>query len=334
LSKKANPTIVGSFILVAIGLTIAAFIALGNIKLKDDRFRGVAFFTGSLYGLDLGAPVTFRGVTIGRVSEIRINYDKKQNNYLIPVYVDIEQTPYLDSDQPGRWRSEAIRTVMQQLIDQGLRAQLKISSLLTGKLYIDLAFYPDTKANLHNKNPELIEIPTLPSGLEQITQRLEKLPLDEILNKTAITLDAINNLINSPQTLHALQTLDATLARLDTLLEKADVDLPALSTELKQGLNNFSTLAATATAFLQTADKELSPMSRDLQQLLTSLNTTAIAITQTLKNIKQLTAKDSNFTYQVSSSLEEIEKAAASARQLTEYLQQHPNALLFGQGEN
>ncbi len=334
MSKKANPTIVGSFVLVAIALTIAAIIALGNIKLKDDRFRGVAFFTGSLYGLDLGAPVTFRGVTIGRVSEIRINYDKKQNNYIIPVYVDIEQTPYLDSDRPGSWRSEAIRTVMQQLIDQGLRAQLKISSLLTSKLYIDLAFYPDTKANLHNKDPELIEIPTLPSGLEQITQRLESLPLNEILNKTADALDSINNIINSPQTRHALQTLDATLARLDTLLGKADVNLPVLSSELKQGLSNFSTLAATATAFLQTADKELSPMSRDLQQLLTSLNTTAISITQTLNNIKQLTAKDSDFSYQISSSLEEIEKAAASARQLTEYLQQHPNALLFGQGEN
>ncbi len=334
MSKKANPTIVGSFVLVAIALTIAAIIALGNIKLKDDRFRGVAFFTGSLYGLDLGAPVTFRGVTIGRVSEIRINYDKKQNNYIIPVYVDIEQTPYLDSDRPGSWRSEAIRTVMQQLIDQGLRAQLKISSLLTSKLYIDLAFYPDTKANLHNKDPELIEIPTLPSGLEQITQRLESLPLNEILNKTAAALDSINNIINSPQTRHALQTLDATLARLDTLLGKADVNLPVLSSELKQGLSNFSTLAATATAFLQTADKELSPMSRDLQQLLTSLNTTAISITQTLNNIKQLTAKDSDFSYQISSSLEEIEKAAASARQLTEYLQQHPNALLFGQGEN
>ena len=73
-------------------------------------------------------------------------------------------------------------------------------------------------------------------------------------------------------------------------------------------------------------------MSRDLQQMLTSLNTTANAITKTLNNIQQVTAHDSTLSYQVTNSLQEIEKAAVSIRQLTDYLQQNPNALIFGQG--
>lgn len=334
MSKKANPTLVGAFVLVAAALTVAAVIALGSIKFKDNTFRCVAFFTGSLYGLDLGAAVAFRGVTIGRVSDIRINFDQQQNNYIIPVYIDIEQTQALEDNQADSRNPETLRKMIQQLIGQGLKAQLKTTSLLTGKLYIDLAFFPDTEIRLHGKDPELIEIPTQASGLEQITQKLETLPLKEILNKTASALDGINSIINSAETRHALQALDSTLARLDTLLAKADTELPVLTAELKKGLTNFSTLSATASTFLKTADKELPPMSRDLQHLLTSLNGTATTLTKTLNNIEQITAKDSLFSYQVTSSLQEIEKAASSIRQLTDYLQQNPNALLFGQGED
>lgn len=334
MSKKANPTLVGTFALAAIALTVAAIIALGNIKFKDNKFRCVAFFTGSLYGLDIGAPVTFRGVTIGRVREIRINFDKEQSNYIIPVYVDIEQTPDLGGDHVASWNPANIQRMMQQLISQGMRAQLKMSSLLTAKLYIDLAFYPDTEAHLHGTNAGLIEIPTQASGLEQITQKLESLPLNEILDKTATALDGINRIINSTETRNALKALDSTLTRLDTLLAHADTELPGLTVDLKKGLANFSTLATTATSILRTADKELPLMSRDLQQLLTNLNGTATALTKTLNNIEQLTAKDSTLTYQAASSLQEIEKAASSIRQLTEYLQQNPNALVFGQGKD
>ena len=334
MSKKANPTLVGTFVIAAIILTVAAIIMLGNIKLKDNKFRCVAFFTGSLYGLDIGAPVTFRGVTIGRVKEIRINFDKDQNNYIIPVYVDIEQTPDLGGDHVESLDPTNIQRLIQQMIGQGLRAQLKMSSLLTAKLYIDLALHPNTEVQLHDTTTGLIEIPTLASGLEQITQKLERLPLTEILDKTATALDGINRIINSTETRNALQSLDSTLTRFDTLLAKADTELPLLSAELKKGLVSFSTLSTTASTFLRTTDKELPLMSRDLQQLLTSLNGTATALTKTLNNIEQLTAKDSTFTYQAASSLQEIEKAASSIRQLTDFLQQYPNALIFGQGKD
>lgn len=334
MSKKANPTIVGAFVLAAIVLTVAAIVALGNIKFRESKFRCVAFFTGSLYGLDIGAPVTFRGVTIGRVATIRINFDKEQNNYIIPVYVDIEQSPDLDGNRPEGRDPENLRQIMQQLIDQGLRAQLKISSLLTAKLYIDLAIHPNTEARLHGTTAGLLEIPTLPSGLEQITQRLESLPLNEILNKAAVALDGINNLVNSKETKNALGSLESTLVSLNALLARADTEFPALAAELRKGLANFATLSTTATALLRAADKELPPLSAEVKHLLTSLNATAGTLTKTLNNIEQMTAKDSLLAYQVAASLREIERAATSIRQLTDYLQQHPNALVFGQDED
>lgn len=334
MSKKANPTLVGAFVLTAIGLTIAAIVILGNIKFKDDRFRCVAYFTGSLYGLDIGAPVTFRGVTIGRVSAVRISFDAQKNNYIIPVYIDIQQTPDLTNNRSENWHPDTIRAMLTELIDQGMRAQLKITSLLTGKLYIDLAFYPGTKAQLRGKDTDLFEIPTQVSGLEQITQTLETMPLSEILHKTATALDGINSIINSKETRNALAALDTTMDRVNTLLGRADSEFPALAAELKKGLTNFAALSATADRFLHTADKQLPGMSSEFKHLLSGLNATAASLTKTLNNIEQLTAKDSLLSYQAGASLREIERAAASIRQLTDYLQQNPNALLFGQGED
>ncbi|WP_310598679.1 MlaD family protein [Desulfobulbus sp.] len=334
MSKKANPTLVGGFVLVALALALAAVIVLGKIKFKDNRLRCVAYFTGSLYGLDAGAPVTFRGVTIGRVSAVQIDFDSRRNNYVIPVYLDIEQKSDLTGKHRTDWGPEELRAMLRQMIGQGLRAQLKITSLLTSKLYIDLAFFPEAQVPQVAKEEGLLEIPTQPSGLEQITQKLEKLPLDEILHKTAAALDGISSIVNSKETRNMLASLDSTMDRVNGLLARADAEFPALAAELKKGLANFSTLSATATTFLRTADKEIPEASAELKHLLSGLNATAGALTKTLHNIQQLTEKDSMFAYQVTASLREIERTAVSVRQLTDYLQQHPDALIFGQRED
>ncbi|MDR2550901.1 MAG: MlaD family protein [Desulfobulbus sp.] len=334
MSKKANPTLVGGFVLVALALALAAVVVLGKIKFKDNRLRCVAYFTGSLYGLDAGAPVTFRGVTIGRVAAVQIDFDSRHNNYVIPVYLDIEQKSDLTGKHQTNWGPEELRAMLRQMIGQGLRAQLKITSLLTSKLYIDLAFFPEAQAPQSAKEEGLFEIPTQPSGLEQITQKLEKLPLDEILNKTAAALDGISSIVNSKETRNMLASLDSTMDRVNGLLARANAEFPALAAELKKGLANFSTLSATATTFLRTADKEVPEASAELKHLLSGLNATAGALTKTLNNIQQLTEKDSLFAYQVTASLREIERTAVSVRQLTDYLQQHPDALIFGQRED
>ncbi|NLX19210.1 MAG: MCE family protein [Desulfobulbus sp.] len=333
MSKKANPTLVGAFILIALCLALAAVVILGKIKFKDNRLHCVAFFTGSLYGLDVGAPVTFRGVTIGRVSAVRISFDKQKKDYLIPVYIDIEQRPVLSGEKQDEWQPEKIRAMFQHLIDKGVRAQLKITSLLTGKLYIDLAFFPDTPITRYRTDDTYLEIPTQPSGLEQITQKLEKLPLDEILNKTAAALDGINSIINSEETRNVLSSFNTTLHQLNTLITRLNTEFPEVTEKIHHGLASFTSLADTATSLLRSTDKELPPISAELKKLLTELNSTAGALTRTLESIGRLTAEDSMFTYQIGTSLREIEQAAISIRHLTDYLQQTPNALIFGQAK-
>jgi len=162
LSKKANPTIVGAFVLGAIGLIAAGTIFLGQFKFKSDTFRCVTYFTGSMHGLDIGAPVALRGVTIGRVSSIRLDFDRQTKEYIIPVYIDITPTPGQLNKEGQTPTPEQIENIMDHLIQRGMRAQLKINSLLTGKLYVDLAFYPDSEIRLYNRDTHFFEIHVIP----------------------------------------------------------------------------------------------------------------------------------------------------------------------------
>jgi paraquat-inducible protein B len=333
LSKKANPTVVGTFVLVALGLALATIVMLGDFKFRDERLHCVAFFPGSLHGLDVGSPVTFRGVNIGQVSAVRISFDSQEKNYFIPVHIDIAQTPDLADNGRADDGRKALRATLEQLIDQGLRAQLKVASLLTGKLYIDLALHPGSKARVQGRDPARLEFPTLPSGLEQITEKLERLPLSDVLDKVASALDGINSIMGSDEARESLRNLDTTLTSIASLAAHADAELPSLTVELRRSATTIASLAGTAEQLLHKTDRELPRMSHDLQQLFASFEQATSGITKAAANIEQMTTKDSDLTWQLSGSLAEVGKAAASIRRLSDYLQQYPNALLFGQGK-
>lgn len=330
MSQKANPTLIGTFVLLALAIAIGTVIVLGSINLQKAPFRCVAYFTGSLYGLDPGAAVTFRGVTVGHVTRVQINYHKTDDTYLIPVEIELTPGADITGNQSRKLSPEKIKTVLVQTIKQGLKAQLKISSLLTGKLYIDLDLYPDKPTILHGENSSLVEIPTLPSGLERITQKLEQLPLSEILNKVATALDGINNIVNSNTTRNALSNLDDSLQRLNTLLGRINDAVPPVASDLQQRLQKIGHLADSADHLVHSTDKDLPKLKGQVNELLAELNKTAQTLNQTMGNVRRLTDKNSPTLYQAEASLHAIEQAADAVREIADFLQQNPNALVFG----
>ncbi|MBM9614182.1 MCE family protein [Desulfobulbus rhabdoformis] len=333
MSKKANPTLIGGFVLVALAITVVAIIILGQVQLRDQQFRCVAYFTGSLYGLDVGAPVTFRGVNIGRVSEVQINFDQRSNTYLIPVAIDIEQAASITGTSSKEWDPDVLRTALSQMIANGLRAQLKMTSFLTGKLYIDLALHPENTATYRGNNSEILEIPTMPSGLEQITQTIESLPLSELLAKAGLALDGLNQLISSRKTHELFQSASVSVNKLNTLLLHVDEKFPELADTLQTSIRQVGSAAQAAKDLLKDGQHTLPGLSKELHRTLMNLNKATGSLSQTLANLQQLTAKDSTFIYQLESSLREIEQTATSIREVSDYLQQNPNALIFGPRE-
>ncbi|HHB77541.1 MAG TPA: MCE family protein, partial [Desulfobulbus sp.] len=91
MSKQGNPTLIGSFVIGAIGITVFALLTVGNLTFTEKTSRCVLYFQGSLHGLNIGAPVTYRGVTIGKVGKIAIDFNQEKNRYTIPVYIDIQE---------------------------------------------------------------------------------------------------------------------------------------------------------------------------------------------------------------------------------------------------
>lgn len=332
MSKKANPTVIGTFVIMAICLALVAIITLGNIKFNDKAFHCVLYFPGSLHGLDQGAPVTFRGVQIGKVKGIRLSFDNKLNDYTIPVYIEITED---HEDNVPSWDVTASRQTARLLIEKGLRAKLKMRSIVTGKLYIDLAFYPQSPIHLQNKPADstYLEIPTLPSGLEQITQTIADLPLTELVDKVTLVLDGLDQLLNSNQSKQGIKHLYSSLENLHSITAKTHSELPEISTKVKDSLSAITQLANAGASLFSTTEASLEPLLDDFGQTLAGMNQAIEVLTLAIGDIQDLVDENSNFSYDLSRVVHQVEAAAQSIQMLTDDLQRYPNALIFGKPE-
>ena len=227
---------------------------------KKTRF--LLHFKGSVGGLSVGAPVKFKGIRIGEVVDINLEFDYDAMAFRIPVVIEIE---------PERITWTGRETIAREhgteiLVEKGLRAQLKQGNLLTGQLYIDVDMYPDASPRKIVYSGNYPELPTIPTPIEEITRgitkivdRLEKVPLEQIGNDLRQTLAHLNN--STEQLVKLLKNLDETVApaatavlqRSQTTVMKVDRLLSAESptghelkralTELADAARNISVLA-------------------------------------------------------------------------------------------
>ncbi|VTU25638.1 PqiB family protein [Variovorax sp. RA8] len=156
-------------------------------------------FNQSLRGLSPGAVVDFRGVEIGEVKSIGVEFDPQVREFKMPVLVQVypdrlrRQSP--GSQEPRYTQAERLKF----LIDKGLRAQLRTGNLLTGQVYVALDFFPKAPPAKVDINQNPIELPTVANSLDEIqaqvgdiARKLNKVPFEEIgrdLRKTLATLD-------------------------------------------------------------------------------------------------------------------------------------------------
>jgi paraquat-inducible protein B len=203
-----------------------------------NTLKYVMYFNGSVRGLTEGAPVQLRGIPIGRVTDIRLELDKKTAEIRVPVIVELEPDRIGSINEDTKVSDE---DVMAQLIKKGLRAQLQTGSLVTGQLLIELDFHPESKriANLSH-NSGLPEFPTTTSSFEEFTHsaqiimdKLAKLPLDKLTDEANLTLSSLKDTAKAATTM--LDTANGTL-------ETAKITLGAASNTIKSAQGVFSNL--------------------------------------------------------------------------------------------
>ena len=208
--KKANPKAVGGFVLGAVILAIIAVAVFGTGQFFEKRVKLVAFFPGSLQGLRVGAPVQMRGVQIGKVTEIWVEFDEQTLEFTIPVILDIELSRIRGAKQDEKPREKAERS--EELIAMGLRAQLVAQSLVTGQQTIQLGFHPDTPVTLVESDLPYEQLPTLPSKFEKLQSSI-----DAVAEEAGVVLAKISDLLSEEnrglvgQTLKNITSLTGTL---------------------------------------------------------------------------------------------------------------------------
>lgn len=190
MSKNANKTLIGAFVVGAVFLLIIAILAFGSGTLFKRTNKYVLFFDGSIKGLSIGAPVVLRGVKIGAVKDIHLVYDLKIEDLAIPVIIEIESSRI--SNLPKKLSIDDY----EELVKTGLHAKLDIQSFITGQLMIALDFRENNTAKLHNIASQYPEIPTLPTSPD-IFELMDDLPINEIADDLEQTVAGLNQLINS-----------------------------------------------------------------------------------------------------------------------------------------
>jgi paraquat-inducible protein B len=223
--KRASPKAVGGFVLGAIAIAVVAVIVFGSGRLFQYRVQHVAFFTGSLQGLRVGAPVQFRGVQIGTVAEIYVELDPETLDFLIPVILDIN----FDLIRRGGEAHDKPGSQLSVLIERGLRAQLVAQSLVTGQQGVQFDLLPNTPVQMVETDLPYEQVPTVPSKIAEIEQSVGDVLADvgRVLNQIVAFLEE-----NKPEIEESMANItDATVDAKATMadLRKAAADVAEIT---------------------------------------------------------------------------------------------------------
>jgi paraquat-inducible protein B len=321
MNGRANPKLVGAFVLGAIALAIAAIALLGSGRLFAEKQLYVLFFNGNVNGLRVGAPVKIKGVQIGSVQSIRLMLNLNQQAEAqtasaairIPVIISIDRNRVASGGIPGV--NLANPNELRRAVALGLRAQLATESFVTGLLYIDLDLHPGTPAHFvlaSRQYASYQEIPTLPNAFEQaqsaaarLVSQLDKVKLDQLIVTATQTMAAIGQLASSPQLKAALVSLDQT---------GQSVDRTAASIQR-------------LTEQIQTA---IGPMATSMQKSTQNIDAALVKAQVALDHIQTTLRPDSPLVYRANHALDDVSAAANSVRQLADYLQRNPSAIVRG----
>ncbi|MEX3555388.1 MAG: MlaD family protein [Burkholderia gladioli] len=182
-------------------------------------------FNQSLRGLSVGAPVDFRGIVLGNVTNIAIDYDPKTKNFLMPVTMNTypERLGKRFRDLVEKKGEPAQRDILTRLVEHGLRGQLRTGNLLTSQLYVALDFFPKAPAVKMDLTRKPVELPTAPNTLDElqlqvadIAKKLDKAPFDQIGNNLNEALKHADQLFQQLDTQVAPQARDTLSAAKQT----------------------------------------------------------------------------------------------------------------------
>ncbi len=291
----------------------------------EHRAYYVVAFDQSLRGLLPGASVEYRGIQVGQVEGIlakelfkrslQVGDEAKGNP--IPVLVYLEPGRVEMPDTEGSL--ELLRNIITETVKNGMRASLTTASLLTGAQVVTIDFYDDVPAAGLGEFEEYTTIPTVASGLGQLEHRISTL-LDKV---NSLPLDKTVSTVNL-----AVVELNRTLAALRNILEVDSLQTIPVEVE--------GTLAAVRSILEADSSRnlagELDKTLVALRKILEKDSTLAVPdeLKNTLAAARFQLQGESTESYQLITTLKEVEAAARALREFLDLLEVKPEALIRG----
>jgi paraquat-inducible protein B len=312
MSKRANPTVIGAFVVGAVVLVIAAVGVLGSGRFFRKVYPAVLFFEGDVNGLRIGAPVKFKGIQLGEVTSILLRLGdgagapEGKETQLIPVLISLDQANIVARGSTVR----PDRETLAEFVKRGMRGQLKMESFVTGVLYVELEMHPGTPAEFRGgPDLEYPEIPTLPTAMAEVQAKagaflakLDKVDIDGLVNSFKAAAESFDRLASSPG-------LHATLDGLPTTVKKVDEAADQLQ--------------RTLVSVEGTSDRLKADVVPRVDEAL-------VAARDTLRSVQAVVEPGSPVVYQLGRTLDQVAQAAAAVNRLAAELERNPSMLVRG----
>ncbi|MGY6277211.1 MlaD family protein [Methylomonas sp. MgM2] len=338
MSKPVSPALIGGFTIGALTLLVLALLVFGiGQEFRADKVKYVVYFDSSLNGLEIGAPVKMQGVKIGQVTEISLQVDSKRGKLYKPVVLEIDRSSFLDfsgQELPKSPSREQLEKGRDRLVKLGMRARLEMQSLLTGLLYVDLNFYPDKPPSFAGlTHDDLLEIPGVPTTTDELKNtaedfmnKLRAMPLDQIVKDFADSLHEVKELLVSEDVKRSRKALANTLVELDKAAKTLNKNLGPLLKSTDETVVDTNRLIQDAQGMIQDLRKQLPSLLKHTDGTLNAATSALKTAEDSLRHIDDAVGPESALT----DTLEAVEQAARAVRDLGDYLERHPEALLSG----
>ncbi|UFS70650.1 MlaD family protein [Geomonas sp. RF6] len=326
MGTKVSKVSIGAFVLGAVVLLVAAVLVFGAGKFFTKQNTYLTYFEGSVKGLNVGSPVTFRGVKVGSVSDISIIMDESTKALKIPVVFVIDPAKFKGT------RAEFQRgdpsSIKRAVTTYGLRTQLQSMSFVTGQLMVALDFFPSKPARFVGLIKTYPEIPSVPTPLEELQKTVQDLPLREIVENLNRAIAGVDRVISSVNVEKTTKNIDVALQDIQGLVRNLNGRVGPLTESLAK-------TSEEAQATLKETQETAVVVRGGIKELAASTQKTLEAAQTALKQSEHTLrsySDDSEMMAQMDRTMRDLSAMTRSFRQLSDYLERHPEALIRGKG--
>lgn len=321
MSKKINTTSIGLFIVTGVALGVIGLLLFSSSKLFSRTQDFIVYFDDSLNGLNEGAPVKFRGVTVGSVKRVMIRFNQATNDNAMPVILEIEHK--LVHQRLGDADSELFyERGAEYRAKAGFRVSLQTESLVTGVLYVDMRINPNAPPPiLHQLEKIYPELPSEPTEIRQLFNNLASLDIKSLqanLDRLITRLDTTVGELKMTEINAGVTNLLASINQL-----AANPDLTNGLAALRPTLDQYRELGAKVSS-------RVDPVADSVTNSLAEASRTLAQLRGAGENLRAMLAPDSPVRNDLDQALEQLAAAAQSISALADFLKQHPNALITG----